>query len=129
MVLSDKVASGRLAVLDKLEAEEYKTKVFDKMLKGFEKIGKNLKEKADKKDTKTQKHKNTKTRKQKSNKVKRSVLIVSDKKDEKVKYSGRNLAGAKIINLENINILDLLKFRDLVLTKGAIEKIEKIYKK
>ena len=70
MVLSDKVASGRLAVLDKLEAEEYKTKVFDKMLKGFEKIGKNLKEKADKKDTKTQKHKNTKTRKQKSNKVK-----------------------------------------------------------
>jgi large subunit ribosomal protein L4 len=59
---------------------------------------------------------------------KTSVLIITDKKDEKVKYSTRNLVGVKQINFENINILDLLKYRNLVITKESVAKFEKQYK-
>jgi ribosomal protein L4 len=54
--------------------------------------------------------------------------LINDKKDDKIKYSSRNLLGLKTINTENINILDLLKYRNLVITKKTIEKLEKIYK-
>lgn len=137
IILSDKVKSESLVVLDGLKMGEYKTKAFDGMLKGLKKAQEGIKREEGKKGVKTpaspaasqggQKHENTKTQKQKDKKMKRSVLIVNDKKDEKVKYSGRNLAGVKIVNLENINILDLLKYRDLVLTKEAVKKIEEVY--
>ena len=54
-------------------------------------------------------------------------MIINDKKDEKVKYSGRNLAGVEMLNLDNINILDLLKYKKLILTKAGIKKLEKNY--
>ncbi len=110
MVLSDKVASNNLIVLNKIELKEFKTKDFNKIL---EKIEKNiLSKKEDKKEAK---------------KSKRSILVINDTKDEKVKYSGRNLEGVEIINLENINILDLLKYKILLLTQAAVKNIEKQY--
>jgi len=96
MVLSDKVENKNLVLLDKLEVKEYKSKNVDEMINKLE---------------------NKKTR--------RSVLIINDKKDEKAKYSFRNLEGVKIINLDNINILDLLKYRDLIITKAGVKRIEK----
>ena len=119
MVLSDKVKGESLVVLDDLKVEEYKTKVFDKILSGLEK--KVLK----KKDVKKQAV--SKEKGKKEVKTKRSVLIINDKKNDKVKRSSSNLRGVKIINLENINILDLLKYRDLIVTSGVIKKIEKVY--
>ncbi len=125
MVLSDKIANKQVVVLDKLEVEEYKTKVFNekiaKLETGFsdmsyvresEKKGKAMKKEPPKGKIKK----------------KRSVLIINDKKDDKVKYSGRNLAGAEIINLENINIVDLLKYRNVIFTKKGIKKLEERYK-
>jgi large subunit ribosomal protein L4 len=103
MALSDKLAAGNLVIVDKLEMPEFKTKVFNGILR-------NLIKQESKKTTK------------------QSVLVVNDAKDEKVKYSARNLAGAELINLENINIVDLLKYRNLILTVGAVKKIEEIYK-
>jgi len=120
MVLSDRVMSGNFVVLDKLEVEGFKTSVFNKMIGGLEKILVARKHE----NTKTLKHENTKTRKHK-----RSILMINDKKDEKVKYSGRNLAGVEIINLDNINILDLLKYRDLVLTVDGVKRLEERYGK
>jgi large subunit ribosomal protein L4 len=106
MVLSDRLLSNKLAIIEKLDIKEYKTKEIDKTIKNFE-------EKVIKEDIK---------------KNKRSVLLINDKKDDKIKYSSRNLEGLKTINTENINILDLLKYRNLVITKKTIEKLEKIYK-
>jgi large subunit ribosomal protein L4 len=106
MVLSDRLISNKLAIIDKLDIKEYKTKEIDKTIKNFE-------EKIIKEDIK---------------KDKRSILLINDKKDDKIKYSSRNLLGLKTINTENINILDLLKYRNLVITKKTIEKLEKIYK-
>ena len=122
MALSDKVADGNLTVLDKLEMLEFKTKEFNAVLSSLEKItGK--KQEAKKVDDIKENKKNKINKK-----IRRSVLLVNDIKDEKVKYSARNLAGVKLINLENINIVDLLKYKDLVLTVEAVKKLEARYK-
>ena len=137
MVLSDRVKSGNFVVLDKLTVEDYKTKIFNDIIGSLEKI------------PVTQKHKNTKTRKPSSastdaealadkkategkhenkKEIKRSVLVINDKKDDKVKYSGRNLVGVEIINLDNINILDLLRYRNVILTVEGAKELEKRYR-
>ncbi|MCK5319834.1 50S ribosomal protein L4 [Candidatus Parcubacteria bacterium] len=106
MVLSDKAKESALMVLDKFEIKEFKTKTADLMLEKLEK----------------------KISKDKNNKAKRSILAINDKKDEKAKYSFRNIVGVKLINLDNINILDLLKYRDLLISKDCVKKIEEAYK-
>ncbi|MFH0923542.1 MAG: 50S ribosomal protein L4 [Candidatus Falkowbacteria bacterium] len=128
MALSDRVESGDMAVLEKLEMAEFKTKEFNLMLSCLEKniLAAQKHENTPAKGWsasggKTQKHKNTKN-------IKRSVLIINEKKDDKVKYSGRNLAGVEIINLENINLLDILKYKNLILTVDGIKKLEERYK-
>jgi len=116
MVLSDRLADNKLVVLEKLELAEIKTKIFDGILKSLE--------------TKVFK---LKTEEKKKGKItlaqKRSILFISDATDDKATRAGRNLVGVKMINLENINIIDLLKYRSLILTEEAIKKFEKIYKK
>ena len=107
MVLSDKVKENALSVLDKFEIKEFKTKTANLML-----------EKLEKKINKDNEN----------NKIKRSVLVINDKKDEKAKYSFRNIVGVKLINLDNINILDLLKYRGLLISKNCVKKIEEAYK-
>ncbi len=101
MIFSDKVQEKAMLVVDSLGISEFKTKEFDKILKNLEKNIKDFK--------------------------KRSMLIVDDSKNQKLKHSARNLEGIKIINLENINILDLLKFRFLLLTESAVDSLEKKY--
>ncbi len=121
MALSDRVAAKSLVVLDKLMMEEFKTKKFDEMLKSIEeKVLKNSVAETD--NDKPEK------KEEKKEKIKRSILVINDQKDEKVKYSGRNLVGVKIINLDNINVVDLLKYRNLILTKAGVEKLMKRYK-
>lgn len=102
MALSDKIANDNLVVLDSLKLEEFKTKKFNDILSAVEK---NI--------LKTER---------------RNVLIINDSKDDKVKYSARNLKGTEIINLENINIVDLLKYKNLLLTETAVKTLEERYK-
>ncbi len=103
MALSDKVSGDSLLVLDKLDFSQYKTKAFNAMLTAFE--NKVL------------------------NDTRRDILILNDAKDDKVKYSGRNLAGVKIINLENLNLLDLLNYRRALLTEAAVTRLSQLYGK
>ncbi len=99
MALSDKLANNALVVLDALVAEEYKTKNFNELLSAVEsKVLKN---------------------------DRRNILIINESKDEKVRYSLQNLTGVKIINLENINLLDLLNHRNLLLTEETVKNLEK----
>jgi len=121
MALSDKVASGGMSVLDKLEMSEFKTKIFNKMLSDLL----DDKQRTADKDEQSEKKKKEK----KAKKTKRSVLIINDKKDDKVKNSGRNLTGVKIINLNNINIVDLLKYKNLIITAEAVKILEEKYNK
>ncbi len=103
MVLSDRVKNNSLVVVDNLELAEYKTKKFNEIITAVEK--KIL------------------------NNERRNILVINDSKDEKLKYSGRNLTGTKIINLENINLVDLLNYKNVLLTEKAIEAFTKLYNK
>lgn len=102
MVLSSKVENN-LVILDKLALSEFKTKQMNEMFSQF--------------------HKNI----LKEEKEKFSILVVNNEKDEKVKYSTRNIPGVKLINSNNINILDLLKYKNLILTKDVVNALEKQY--
>ncbi|MDO8592596.1 MAG: 50S ribosomal protein L4 [bacterium] len=109
MALSDKAANENLTVLDKLEAAEFKTKIFNGIIDRLEKAAEN--------------------RQQTTGKMpKRSYLIIAEKAEEKLKYSAKNLPGVELINLNNINLVDLLKYKNLVMTKTAVEKLEERYK-
>jgi large subunit ribosomal protein L4 len=105
MTLTDKIKNNNLVIFDKIALEEYKTKKMHEILENLE--NKVLKNKE----------------------IKRSVLIITRDTDDKVLRSVNNLPGVKITNSSNINVIDLLRYRDLLFTKDAIEKIEKIYKK
>jgi large subunit ribosomal protein L4 len=106
-----------LLVLEKVILEEFKTKIFNEILN-------NLEEKVLKIIVADEKKENKKIRKSR-----RSILFINDEKDEKVSNSGRNLSGVKMLNLNNINIVDLLKYKNIILSEKAIKKIEEIYKK
>jgi large subunit ribosomal protein L4 len=103
MALTDKVATSTLVILDDLKLTEYKTKKFNTILTALEKKVLNT--------------------------DRRDILIINDSKDENVKYSGRNLAGVKLINLENINLVDLLNYKNLLLTEKAIQILSDRYGK
>ncbi len=107
MVLSDRLAGNNIVVIDKVEMADFKTKVFNNFIKKIEVIFPIDKDK----------------------KMKRSILFVNDNKDEKVLKSCRNLVGFNIINLENLNIVDLLKYRNLVITESAVKTINERYTK
>lgn len=118
MVLSDRAANNSLVVLEKLALENFKTKVFDGILNSFEeKVFNSFTVDAKKKS----KNKNVRS-------SGRSILFVNDVKDDKVNRSGRNLAGVKIINLDNINVVDLLNYKNLIISEKAVDKLEETYK-
>jgi large subunit ribosomal protein L4 len=103
MALSDKLITNSLIILDNLEFAEYKTKQFNTLLAGLEK--------------------------KVLDNTRRDILIVNEAKEEKAKYSGRNLKGVKIINLENINLIDLLNYKNLLLTETVVNILTERYKK
>ncbi len=104
IALSAKVKDNCIAVVDSLQFNEYKTKKFAEMVENFEQKVFKLKE---------------------DEKPKRSLIVVNDKSDKKVLYSGRNLAGVEVINLDNINIFFVLKYRNLIITQKAMQKLAK----
>lgn len=117
MVLSDRAANNSLVVLEKLSLETFKTKVFNGILNSLEeKVLNSFTVDAKKKA----KNKNVRS-------TKRSILFVSDVKNDVVNRSGRNLAGVKIINLDNINVVDLLNYKNLIITDKAVDKLEAVY--
>lgn len=130
MTLTDKIQNHQLVILDKLETNEFKTKLMAELITALE--NKLFIPAIDQKKVNANKISETEKVKKASTKIKtgkRSILLISDNMDEKVKYSLRNLAGSKVLNLENINILDLLKYKNLILTKSAAEHLEKKYQK
>lgn len=103
MTLSDRLANNSLVVLENLDFTEYKTKKFAALLAAVEK--------------------------KIINSDRRDILVVNEAKNDKALYSGRNLAGVKIINLENINVVDLLNYKNLLLTENAVKTLTERYGK
>lgn len=57
----------------------------------------------------------------------KSGIFVINGKNEDTKKAGRNLANLKIISMDNLNILDVLKYKFLILTKDGVDYLNKKY--
>ena len=52
------------------------------------------------------------------------LLIVSDAEDTNLLLSSRNIADVKVIKTEGLNVVDILKFKNLLLIESTIKNIE-----
>ena len=55
------------------------------------------------------------------------ALIVMDKKDENVILSARNIPDVTTVTSNAINVFDILKYGNMVITKEAVQQIEEVY--
>ncbi len=106
--LSTKVKDSELLVLNDLKLSAPKTKEMAKIMKNFPQ-------------------------------VKTGLLVLLDRrirrvggeggadKNENIKRAGRNLPNLGIINIDNLNILDILKYKHLIFIKDGIEYLSKKY--
>ncbi|MDY0211984.1 MAG: 50S ribosomal protein L4 [Desulfuromonadaceae bacterium] len=53
-----------------------------------------------------------------------NALIVIDGTNPEVELSARNLHNVKVLRAEGINVYDIMKYRNLVMTEGAVEILE-----
>ncbi len=54
----------------------------------------------------------------------KSALVVMEPGNNNLKLAVRNIKGIKAVEVAGINIFDILKYDELVMTQGAFEKVE-----
>ncbi len=54
------------------------------------------------------------------------VLILSDKRDKNVELASRNIPKVKIIPLSALNIVDLLKYKRLLMTENGVKAMKEV---
>ena len=57
----------------------------------------------------------------------KKTLIVTAESNENVYKSARNIEGVAVLPVNNLNVYDLLKYENLIVTKEAVSKIEEVY--
>ena len=60
-------------------------------------------------------------------KVEGKALIMIPEKDEILQKSARNIENVRTISVSTINVFDLLKYKNLVLTVDTVKKLEEVY--
>jgi large subunit ribosomal protein L4 len=60
-------------------------------------------------------------------KVDRKALVGTAEYDDNVALSVRNLPNAKFVSAEGINVLDVLGYDKLIITKDAAKKVEEVF--
>jgi large subunit ribosomal protein L4 len=101
MALSARVAEKNLIIIDKWTDLENKTKAFNKILTTFEKEVI--------KDS-----------------TKRDWLIINPS-EEALSRSARNLPYVKVIKLDNINLVDLVQYRHILVTDEIVDRLHSKY--
>jgi len=103
MSLSSKVRDKEIVLIDKIELDEVKTKKMLGIINNLkEKIGKDLK---------------------------KGVLIVQPGSDRNISLSSRNIQKTKVIRADNLNLLEVLSYKYLLILspEETIKLIEKKY--
>jgi large subunit ribosomal protein L4 len=59
-------------------------------------------------------------------KVKKALIVVAES-NENVYKSARNIEGVSVIPVNNINVYDILKYDNFIITKDAANKLEEVY--
>ena len=57
----------------------------------------------------------------------KKTLIITAEANETVYKSARNIEGVAVLPVNNINVYDLLKYPNVIMTKDAVSKIEEVY--
>ena len=57
----------------------------------------------------------------------KALVVLSGEDTKNVVLSARNIPGIKTIRAEQINVFDILKYENFVVTKDAIAKIEEVF--
>ena len=57
----------------------------------------------------------------------KKALIVVAESDENIYKSVRNIQGVSVIPANNLNVYDILKYDNFIVTKDAVSKIEEVY--
>ena len=60
-------------------------------------------------------------------KLEGKTLILLPEKNENVQKSARNIKGVKTLLVNTINVYDLLKYKNLVITLDTVKKLEEVY--
>jgi large subunit ribosomal protein L4 len=94
-VLTDKVLSDKLIVVDALALSEIKTKSMMTVCKDLD--------------------------------VEKALFVMDGGTNENVILSARNIPGIKTAAVNTINVYDILRFDNLVITKDAIVKMQEVY--
>ena len=103
-----------------------------KVLKLERKAKKAVKNDAKKKSELTETKKSSQQDNKKSTKFdlknyKTSILIVVGKGAAKVSRIVKNIPGVKVIGANSLNVVDILTYKNLLVTEDALEVIEKTY--
>jgi large subunit ribosomal protein L4 len=53
-----------------------------------------------------------------------NVLVVVGEGNRNLELSARNLPHVKVLKAEGVNVYDLMNYRNLVVTEGAVEQLE-----
>jgi len=54
----------------------------------------------------------------------KNALIITDKKNENLELSARNVPQIKVLRVEGLNVYDILKYKNVVLLESSIKNIE-----
>lgn len=107
-ILSDKAKNQEILIVDNFNITEPKTKIISKTLV-------NLLDKAYPDKNKGRKR------------MLGSILIVSDKKDDKLVRAIRNIPKVKIIEARNLNILDVISVQYLIFLQDSIKTMKELF--
>jgi len=113
MVLSGKVRDNEMIILDNLKIEQPKTKLMADILKKFHPKSDHTKDEKPKVEID----------------LGRGALIAMAAKDENIIRASRNIPKILTIGAANLNVVDLLNYKYLVLPKESVGVIEKTFKK
>lgn len=95
MTMSQKLKDAEIMIIDNFQIEKAKTKLMSKIIFNFLGLSKNVK--------------------------KISALLVTAEPDKNIIRSAKNLPSVGILEVKNINLIDLLKYKYLIMSKDAIE--------
>jgi len=59
--------------------------------------------------------------------VERKVLVVIDKPNKEIVQASKNIDWAKVIGPNNLNVYDIANYQKILIVKGALPEIEKVY--
>jgi large subunit ribosomal protein L4 len=128
MCLSDRAQDQSLVLVDSLDMEDNKTKNFVAVLENLKDVLK-LKN-ITKKTMKGEPAKETKQAKKFDIKdYKKSVLVIAGANTAKISRAARIIPGVTVLGANSLNVIDILKHKNLLATEDSLPVIEATYLK